>query len=69
MAITEKDYIEALRQADNLRIKELRAADQRAIELLALAQAAGTTKSHFNFMLILAVLSLLVAVATIFWKH
>lgn len=65
MPISEKEYIEALRVADLRRVDDLRAADQRAVELLAQAQASGTTKSHFNWMAILSVASILVAVLSV----
>lgn len=69
MPISEKEYIEALRVADLRRVDDLRAADQRAVELLALAQAAGVTKAHYNWMVVLSILSLSVAVIAVLWRH
>ena len=58
MAISEKEHFDALR-----------ASDQRAIELLAAANAARISQSMLAISNIIAFLAVLIAVAAIMWKH
>lgn len=65
MAISEKDYFEALRRAD----EALRAADQRAIELLARATAARVGTGLLATSIMISIVSIIVAIAAIVADH
>lgn len=58
MPVSEKEHFDALR-----------AADQRAVELLATANAARINNGFLFAMFLVSILSLAVAVAAIIWKH
>lgn len=58
MPISEKDHFDALR-----------AADQRAVELLAQANADRIKTGYLVVAQLIALLSVVVAVAAIFFKH
>lgn len=58
MAISEKDYFEALR-----------ASDQRAVELLAKASAARVSTGMLAVSILVSIISMLVAVFAVVWKH
>ena len=58
MAISEKEHFDALR-----------AADQRAIELLAAANAARISQGMLALSNIIAFLAVIVAIFALAWKH
>ena len=58
MPIPEKEYVDALRQAD-----------QRAVDLLAKANADRVKHWHLTFSYLLALASVLVAVMALLWKR
>ena len=58
MTVTDKEHFEALR-----------ASDQRAVELLATANAARINMGSVLASLLVSVCSVCVAVAAIVWKH
>ena len=58
MAVPEKDYVDALREAD-----------QRAVDLLAKANADRVKHWHLTFSYLIALASVLVAIAALLWKH
>lgn len=58
MAVTEKEHFDALR-----------AADQKAVELLATANAAKSSASREALANLIAIAAVLVAIITIVWKH
>lgn len=62
MAISEKEYFEALRQADNRRFDELRLSDQRALDIAAASATAGQSRLITVGSLLVAILAVVVAV-------
>ena len=60
--MSETELTRALREADLKRIDDLRAADQRAVELLAGAQAARISTTLVVISILIAIASLLFSV-------
>lgn len=58
MPVTEKEYFEALRNAD-----------QRAIELLAKANASRVSATLLGGSILVSVVSVVVAIAALIWKR
>lgn len=61
MPISEKEYFEALRRSD----EALRGADQRAVELLAKANAARISTGMLAASIIISIASVLVAIVAV----
>lgn len=55
--------------SDKEHFNALRAADQRAVELLATANAARVSTNLVIGSLIVAIVSVLVAVVSLLWRH
>ena len=58
MPVSEKEHFDALR-----------AADQRAVELLASANAAHTNRTMLAISMLISIVSIMVAIAAIIWHH
>jgi hypothetical protein len=69
MPVSDKEHLDSLRMADLRRLDDLRAADQRAVELLAQRDAANASRFRESIAILVALISAVVAIASIVVHH